>query len=223
MRPEDAVPPNREDDYLLHAHVLVATGEAAPVLGLLERVRATAEAQGRIFNVIAPLALRALALRALGQTDHALADLALALAHGEGEGFVRAFADYGAPMAALLAELRAAPRRVRKASVAPRSAPTDAYIDTVLAACAPLSTPPSPTPLPEPLSGRELEVLRLIAAGYSNSEIAGELVVALSTIKTHLHHIYAKLGVQSRTQALARARDRRLLPAEDTARVKPPR
>jgi LuxR family maltose regulon positive regulatory protein len=65
----------------------------------------------------------------------------------------------------------------------------------------------------EPLSERELVVLRLVAAGRSNQEIARELVVALSTVKTHLNHIYAKLGVRSRTQALARANELRLLTA----------
>jgi LuxR family maltose regulon positive regulatory protein len=53
--------------------------------------------------------------------------------------------------------------------------------------------------------------MRLIADGYSNQEIAARLVVALSTIKTHINNIYGKLGVQSRTQALARARTLKLL------------
>ncbi len=64
----------------------------------------------------------------------------------------------------------------------------------------------SPQPLIEPLSDRELEVLRLIVEGYSNQEIANRLVVALSTVKTHINNLYGKLGVQSRTQAVARAR-----------------
>ena len=63
----------------------------------------------------------------------------------------------------------------------------------------------------EPLSEREIEVLRLIAAGRSNQEIARELYVAVSTVKTHINNIYGKLGVGSRTQALARARELGLL------------
>jgi LuxR family maltose regulon positive regulatory protein len=59
----------------------------------------------------------------------------------------------------------------------------------------------------EPLSERELEVLRLIAAGLANREIAEELYIAVGTVKRHINHIYGKLGVHSRTQALARARD----------------
>jgi LuxR family maltose regulon positive regulatory protein len=68
-----------------------------------------------------------------------------------------------------------------------------------------------PQSLIEPLSERELEVLRLVAAGYTNREIAQELVVAISTIKRHISNIYGKLGTGNRTQAVARARDLGLL------------
>ena len=67
-------------------------------------------------------------------------------------------------------------------------------------------------PLVEPLSERELEVLRLIADGLSNAEIADKLVIAQGTVKRHINNIYGKLGVQSRTQAVARGRELNLLP-----------
>ena len=70
---------------------------------------------------------------------------------------------------------------------------------------------PQPSTLVELLSERELEVLRLIAAGLSNQAIADRLVVAVSTIKKHVNNIYGKLDVQSRTQALVRARELALL------------
>jgi LuxR family maltose regulon positive regulatory protein len=63
----------------------------------------------------------------------------------------------------------------------------------------------------EPLSQRELELLRLVAAGQSNQEIAQELFVATGTVKKHLNNIFGKLGVSSRTQAIARARELDLL------------
>jgi ATP/maltotriose-dependent transcriptional regulator MalT len=66
-------------------------------------------------------------------------------------------------------------------------------------------------PLVEPLTGRELEVLDLIAAGLTNQEIAEELIIALGTVKAHTSSIYGKLGVRSRTQAVARARELKLL------------
>ena len=69
----------------------------------------------------------------------------------------------------------------------------------------------APQPLIEPLSERELEVLRLIAAGYSNQEIADRLIIAQGTVKRHINNIYGKLQVGSRTQAVAAARDLHIL------------
>jgi LuxR family maltose regulon positive regulatory protein len=65
--------------------------------------------------------------------------------------------------------------------------------------------------LVEPLSDRELEVLRLIAVGLSNREVAETLVITLSTAKNHVRSIYSKLDVHSRTQAIARAKELGLL------------
>jgi ATP/maltotriose-dependent transcriptional regulator MalT len=62
------------------------------------------------------------------------------------------------------------------------------------------------------LSERELEVLTLVAAGKSNLEIAGQLFVTVDTVKKHLTHIFRKLGVRSRTQAVAQARELGLIP-----------
>ena len=64
----------------------------------------------------------------------------------------------------------------------------------------------------EPLTGRELEVLRLLAAGRSNQRIAHDLVVALDTVKKHVTHLLGKLGAANRTEAVARARDLSLIP-----------
>jgi LuxR family maltose regulon positive regulatory protein len=76
-----------------------------------------------------------------------------------------------------------------------------------------LQHPPSaiPQPLVEPLSPRELEVLRLIADGKSNAEVARTLVIAISTVKTHTNSIFVKLQVTRRTQAIALAREMQLL------------
>jgi DNA-binding NarL/FixJ family response regulator len=70
--------------------------------------------------------------------------------------------------------------------------------------------PPS-QPLVEPLTAREIEILRLLAAGYNNREIADELVITEGTVKNHITNILGKLGVRDRTQAVLKARDMRLV------------
>ena len=72
-------------------------------------------------------------------------------------------------------------------------------------------TPENPEALTEPLTERETEVLRLIARGMANKQIARELIVAMSTVKTHVNNIYGKLETRNRTQALARAKELGLL------------
>ena len=109
---------------------------------------------------------------------------------------MRIFVDEGEAMARLL-----------RCALARGIAPS--YVSRLLAAfgeSAPAASPVAQA-LVEPLTERELEVLRLIAAGLSNQEIAHELVVALSTVKSHVNHIYGKLGVKSRTQAVVRAQE----------------
>ncbi len=136
-----------------------------------------------------------------------MAALERALTMAEPEGYVRTFVDEGAPMAALL-------RRAASRGVAP------AYVSKLLDA---LDAEADPKPMPadstssvaqrleEPLSERELEVLRLVASGLSNREVAQDLVLATGTVKKHTNNIFTKLGVRSRTEAVAHARELGLL------------
>jgi ATP/maltotriose-dependent transcriptional regulator MalT len=64
----------------------------------------------------------------------------------------------------------------------------------------------------DPLSSGELEILEILASGRSNQSIAAELVVTLDTVKKHVSHVLAKLGAANRTEAVARARELRLIP-----------
>ena len=90
-------------------------------------------------------------------------------------------------------------------------APLRRYAERLLALPA-APAPPSAVPAPAaPLSAREHEVLRLVAAGRSNQQIAGDLTVTEHTVKKHLSNIFGKLGASSRTQAVAKARELRLL------------
>jgi len=77
----------------------------------------------------------------------------------------------------------------------------------------PTHSVPSPqsSGLVEPLTTRELEVLRLLADGASNDEIARRLIISLGTVKKHVANVFGKLAAQSRTQAVARARALKLL------------
>jgi LuxR family maltose regulon positive regulatory protein len=117
-------------------------------------------------------------------------------------------------MRALLAQLSAA--RPGQQHAARRIDP--GYLAALLRACDQAATVPAqrraaaPPGLAEPLTDRELEVLRLIAAGRSNQRIAHDLVVALDTVKKHVTHVLGKLGAANRTEAAARARQLGLIP-----------
>jgi LuxR family maltose regulon positive regulatory protein len=211
---------NEESAYLIWARLLIAQNKGDRALQLLERLYQAAEDGGRTGRVIEVLALRALALHTLGESEKALIALKQALLPAEPEGYIRVFVDEGIPMAELL-------RRAASFGVAPD------YVSRLLAAFAIetkyLSPAAGPSPssavlgpsspilsdaegLLEPLSNRELDVLRLVAAGLTNRAIAQELSIAVSTVKTHMKNIHAKLGVLNRTQAVARARKLDLLP-----------
>jgi LuxR family maltose regulon positive regulatory protein len=206
----------REREYLVLARVLVAQGDPERALGLLERLRAEAAAQGRTGSVIDVRTLQALALSAAGDRPGALDALAEALALGAPEGYLRMFIDEGPPMAALFRELLARRRRARPATVA---APRD-YLARLVEAFEQADLPIRPPAsngrvvapgMVEPLTARELEVLRLLAAGMSNQAIARQLVVTLDTVKSHVGRILAKLDAANRTEAVARARGLGLL------------
>jgi LuxR family maltose regulon positive regulatory protein len=120
------------------------------------------------------------------------------------EGYIRLFVDEGAPMRALL-------RHSRVRSAVP------GYITTLLEAFReqhiqdlPL-TSAHPGPLLDPLTRREREVLRLLLQGASNREIAHRLVLSVNTVKQYVYNLCGKLGVQSRAQAIIRARDLHLV------------
>ena len=122
-----------------------------------------------------------------------------AMALAEPEGYVRVFVAEGAPMTALL-----------EAAVAHGISP--AYARRLLAA----GERPRKQPLAEPLSERELEVLRLLGTDLDGPGIAAELVVALSTVRSHTKSIYAKLGVNSRRSAVRRGQELGLTSARRT-------
>jgi len=202
----------REFDHITLARVLLARyqrnhadGSISGVVGLLERLLKAAEEGGRMGSVIEILVLQALAYHAQGDLPAALLPLQHALALAEPESYVRMFLDEGSSMMQLLREASA------------REIMPD-YTDKLLAAFEDEKRKsedkpdlPPAQPLIEPLSQRELKILQLIAQGLSNREIGERLFLALDTIKGHNRKIFDKLQVQSRTEAIARARELGLL------------
>jgi LuxR family maltose regulon positive regulatory protein len=223
----------REPEYLVLARLLLAQDRPDQARGLLERLHATAAAQARTGSLIEIQALQALALAASGDQPGAVAALDEAVWLGRPQGYVRVFADEGPPMGALLGRLVAAQRAAPSAA---RGIPLE-YLGRLVRAFeqhaasatssgtarARPSTAVAPR-LVEALTDRELEVLRLLAAGKENQAIARELVVAVSTVKKHVTHILEKLGAANRTEATARAREFGLLPgpAEQARGAAPP-
>jgi LuxR family maltose regulon positive regulatory protein len=156
-------------------------------------------------ELIRLLALQAIVLSALSDHTPARSAVREAVTLGQPEGYIRRWLDAGPGLDPLLHHLRDdrdTPQTFRS------------YLDSILDACQATfgeSTRPQPGELLDPLTPRELEIMRLISEGFSNPEIANELVVTVNTIKKHTSNIYGKLGVRSRTQAIARARELNLL------------
>jgi LuxR family maltose regulon positive regulatory protein len=216
----------REFEHITLVRVLLAQYKSdrtersiLEAVGLLDRLLKATEEGERTGSVIEILMLQALAHQVQGNISAALVPLELALILAEPEGYVRIFVDEGPPMAVLLAKLH---EHSRKRPHATSTNVPLAYIERLLtllrgervqegtSPAAP-SAPTTAQPLLDPLTERELEVLRLIAAGLSNRGIAARLVLALSTVKSYVNTIYSKLQVESRTQAVARARALHLL------------
>ena len=195
-----------QGECLVLVRLLLAQSRPEQALEFVTLLQPLIEKRKHQRRLIEVLALKSLALHQHGLLEQALQTLEQALSMAEPEGFLRTFVDEGEPMARLL--YQAAARRIFPAYAGKLLA--------VLAEESQSSQPPSrlpSEPLIEPLSERELEVLRLIAEGLSNSEIARRLHISLSTVKGHTSNIFGKLGVKNRTQAVAQARSLALLPA----------
>jgi LuxR family maltose regulon positive regulatory protein len=189
----------REFEHVTLARVLLAQNDRE-ALPLLERLTGAAEAGGRTGAVIETLVLRALGHEAAKEQRAALEHLERALLLAEPEGYVRLFLDEGDRMRELLR--RAAARGVAEGPVKRLLAGSRA------------DTPGAGEPSGEAsllLTPRELVILRLIAGGLRNKEIAERLSITTATVKRHVANAYGKLGVSHRTAALKKAEELNLL------------
>jgi LuxR family transcriptional regulator, maltose regulon positive regulatory protein len=183
------------------ARVMLRLEQFEEALSLLSHIEKAARMSGAISRQLESLVLQAVAFHRIGETVKALSRLEKALQLAEAEGSLRIFLNEGAPMISLL-------RSINRKNANPE-------FSTLL--LSEFSKRPSGKNVPaqgavrDSLSKRELELLRLVASGCSNKEIASQLVISLATVKRHTVNIFNKLDVKNRTEAVARARELGLL------------
>jgi LuxR family transcriptional regulator, maltose regulon positive regulatory protein len=209
---------NRQWEFLMLIRVYLAQQQYSRALEALERFSIHLDRPEDIQITIGFLALQVVALHHAGQGEHVRAITARLLALTEPEHNVRVYLEEGEPMRQVLQSLLGTIRDQENA-LPPASA---AFARKLLAAFPRTESPglrteyqnrehsvlsPQSSALVEPLTRREQEILRLLLDGASNQEIASELVISLATVKKHVSNLLGKLGVQSRSQAIARARD----------------
>jgi LuxR family maltose regulon positive regulatory protein len=205
--------------------VMIALDRHEAALKLCSKLLESARSEGRMGRAATLLTLRALASWRREEHETALTSLRQALEIAAPEEALRIFLDEGDGLREPLAELRI---RYSNKTAAPNSLTAtvleflnrlhDAFSriparprDVDSAAAAETSENAGRHPPPEPLTSREREVLELLAAGYSNQQIADRLFVSLATVKKHVGSVLEKLGAANRTQAGALARSHGLL------------
>jgi len=187
----------REREALALARLLLAQNQADEARALAATWKQEAAQNGRVRSQVEAGCIEALAWQAAGDAAKAVEALARALALAEERGFCRLVVDLGAPMASLLkASIPLLARR-----------PLAIYASGLLRAFPAEAAGSRSSPeaeaclLVEPLSPQEVRVLRLLAAGLSNADIARELVVSTNTVKTHVKNVYRKLDIAARSEA----------------------
>jgi LuxR family maltose regulon positive regulatory protein len=201
VRSRGALQPWSEFSHFVYARVLLAQSSIDEAKVLLDTMAEQAQDREQRRSLITIYLLQARLEIALGHDALALTNVEQALGLAARQGYRRAFLDEGEPIAAMLERNRhIAPDFVSSFvadAAAERAVTGDHRVPSLL--------------LPEPLTSREREILRLIAAGRSNPEIASLLYLSLNTVKWHASNLYGKLGVSNRVEAVTRAQELGLL------------
>ncbi len=220
-----------EAAYVTLARLRIAEGKLADAESLLLHLHQTVTVAGRNGSLIEILILQAITYAGQHQREKARSVLTQALRLAEPEGYIRLFVDEGEAVRVLITDFRLAISDVTLANYIDQlltafvrqSGDMDDELPTIQLETSPATTIVHNKPfdvaqdkskivnLVEPLSDRELEVLQLVAAGLSNRQIAEQLIITVGTVKTHINHIFSKLAVQSRTQAIVRGQECGLL------------
>ncbi len=197
---DDELTYNCEPDYITLARILIAQEKWSEALHLLMRLQKSTELKQRIARLIEILILQTTVYQAQNQLDLSLNQLDRVLSLVHPQGYLRLFLDAGESMRELLHH--AANRDINSN-----------YVNYLLRAFDNVepSTRTKTQPLIDPLSDRELEILQHIAAGLSNQNIAEKLFISLATVKWHSSNIYSKLSVRNRNQAVAQARELKII------------
>ncbi|MCC6612346.1 MAG: AAA family ATPase [Anaerolineae bacterium] len=181
----------RQEAQLAYARLLVMQGEFDAAEDWLARQEAYVRAGGLERPLMTIKTIKAVAAQARGQRRVAVDHLAAAVTLAAPEQYARVILDEDRALVALLPQVRdAAPR----------------FVDGLLNSLRETHAQPLPDGLLDALSEREQEILQLIADGLTNADIGERLFIAVSTVKRHINHIYDKLDVETRTQAVAKAR-----------------
>lgn len=204
---EDSSPVQREAGQILAARVLLARGEAADALSLLDPLLVTAHERGHGRQALEVGMVTVLALAACRRGREARERLREVLTRASGQDFMRLFLDEGEPLAVLL---RSLPPTSQEPALRSQVRAILRAFDAAHGSAA-FASGAVGVALVEPLSAQERRVLRLLVAGRTNPEIARELVVSVNTVKGHVKSLYRKLDVRSRLEATEAAR---LLPRD---------
>jgi LuxR family transcriptional regulator, maltose regulon positive regulatory protein len=197
---EAEIPHHRLPEYLFLVRLLLAQGDHECALSLSRLLLSQAEASRQRRRVLETLILQALALQVKKEMEQAISVLEKAFFLAQPEGYIRIFLDEGEPLVKLLYQAKS--HRFGQGYAAELLSEQGRFSEKGLLPVQPLI---------EPLTLREIEILRLIATGFTNQNIADQLVISIPTVKRHISNIYAKLGAKNRTQAVSLGREIRLV------------